>query len=280
MISPMNQLSKTLLITFIALCAALNQAQARTPHWYQIEVVIFAQPTNPSVTEVWRDTFAPDYATNAIILATDNAPIKSVNPGTEIEVEVGAFQSLPASQRKLTAAAKRIKGSADLRLLGHLAWRQPVPKDELAHPILIQTGQQFNNEFELEGTLTIRRGRYLHALTDLFFSRFEPMKSEKELDWTIFSDDDLEFGQREWNPRFNEAETAAAQFVRATTAHLKQSRRMRSGELHYIDHPLFGILVQITPYKLPDPAMDLQPFSLQSLPTQRPLPDSAISPNL
>ena len=23
---------------------------------------------------------------------------------------------------------------------------------------------------------------------------------------------------------------------------------MRSGELHYLDHPLFGLLVQVTPY--------------------------------
>jgi len=280
MISPMNRLSKTLLLTFIALSAALNQAQAKAPDWYQIEVVIFAQPANPSVTEVWRDTFAPDYSVNPIRLATEDDLVTSINPEAELELDEGAFQSLPTSQRELTFAAKRIKGSPDLRLLSHLAWRQPVPKGKLAQPILIQTGQQFNDEFELEGTLTIRRGRYLHARTDLFFSRFEQMKSVKELDWTIFSEDDLEFGQREWNPSFNEAETAAVQFVRATTANLKQSRRMRSGELHYIDHPLFGMLVQITPYKLPDPAMDLQPIPLQGLPTKRPLPDSAISPNL
>jgi hypothetical protein len=29
---------------------------------------------------------------------------------------------------------------------------------------------------------------------------------------------------------------------------LQQSRRMRSNEVHYLDHPLFGIIVQVTPY--------------------------------
>jgi hypothetical protein len=33
----------------------------------------------------------------------------------------------------------------------------------------------------------------------------------------------------------------------AEPVHAKNHRRMRSRELHYIDHPLFGILVQITP---------------------------------
>ena len=28
---------------------------------------------------------------------------------------------------------------------------------------------------------------------------------------------------------------------------MKQSRRMRSKELHYIDHPMLGILVRVTP---------------------------------
>lgn len=30
-------------------------------------------------------------------------------------------------------------------------------------------------------------------------------------------------------------------------------RRMRSGELHYLDHPAFGILVRIDPYEPPEP---------------------------
>ncbi len=32
---------------------------------------------------------------------------------------------------------------------------------------------------------------------------------------------------------------------------LKESRRMRSGELHYFDHPVFGMLLRATPYEPP-----------------------------
>ncbi len=33
---------------------------------------------------------------------------------------------------------------------------------------------------------------------------------------------------------------------------LHESRRMRSGELHYLDHPKLGILVRIDPVQIPD----------------------------
>ena len=29
----------------------------------------------------------------------------------------------------------------------------------------------------------------------------------------------------------------------------QQQRRMRSGELHYLDHPVIGLLVKVTPYE-------------------------------
>ena len=29
---------------------------------------------------------------------------------------------------------------------------------------------------------------------------------------------------------------------------MTQSRRIHSGELHYLDHPLFGVLFEVTPY--------------------------------
>ncbi|PKM22251.1 MAG: hypothetical protein CVV10_05210, partial [Gammaproteobacteria bacterium HGW-Gammaproteobacteria-14] len=33
---------------------------------------------------------------------------------------------------------------------------------------------------------------------------------------------------------------------------IDQQRRMRSDELHYLDHPLFGLLVRITPWQHPE----------------------------
>jgi hypothetical protein len=35
-----------------------------------------------------------------------------------------------------------------------------------------------------------------------------------------------------------------------TPFRFQTSRRMRSGELHYLDHPLFGLLILVTPLEL------------------------------
>jgi len=41
---------------------------------------------------------------------------------------------------------------------------------------------------------------------------------------------------------------------------LEQSRRVRSGELHYIDHPELGVLVRVTPVAAPE--LLLEQFTL------------------
>jgi hypothetical protein len=41
-------------------------------------------------------------------------------------------------------------------------------------------------------------------------------------------------------------------FLDSTYA-LDERRRMRSGELHYFDHPAFGVLVEVRPYEAPAP---------------------------
>jgi hypothetical protein len=39
-------------------------------------------------------------------------------------------------------------------------------------------------------------------------------------------------------------------------AHLVETRRMRSEEVHYVDHPLFGALIRIEPYPQPAPEVE------------------------
>lgn len=61
-------------------------------------------------------------------------------------------------------------------------------------------------------------------------------------------------------------------------------RRMRSGELHYIDHPAFGILVQINRYEPPKAITGAtgqagaEPLTLESIATEPQLPSEPPSP--
>jgi len=44
---------------------------------------------------------------------------------------------------------------------------------------------------------------------------------------------------------------------------LNQTRRMRSGEVNYIDHPMFGVVVKVTPARMPaaEPEVETEPGS-------------------
>ena len=69
----------------------------------------------------------------------------------------------------------------------------------------------------MHGTVKISLERYLHVDVDLLYRRVVAGDSS--------------------------ATDAVPTRFRLTAAH-----RMRSGDLHYIDHPLFGVLILITPF--------------------------------
>ena len=61
-------------------------------------------------------------------------------------------------------------------------------------------------------------------------------------------------------------------FERELTANYKSMRRIKENEIHYLDHPLFGVLFIVSPYQLPDPVLEMPDFDLDALPLRKPLP--------
>lgn len=150
--------------------------------------------------------------------------------------EAVAAGFLSVEQRlTLSENAASIAASGRYRLLSHLSWRQPGLDDENATAIRVALGETMtfylpdntssyedfipaygqpangrNNAVTtstVNGTIKVRLGRFLHMDTLLVYT-----------------------------------DTSTRQSFR-----LSQSRKMRSGELHYIDNPRFGILTRITP---------------------------------
>ena len=123
------------------------------------------------------------------------------------ESGTGPYTVLPKSRWRLNSEASRISSSGDLKLLLHTAWRQPaVGRDET------KTIHLHSSVTPLEGTITISVERYLHADLDLLLNK---------AGGTYFSSSRGGF-------------------------RLQESRRMRSGEVHYFDHPMMGALVLIS----------------------------------
>lgn len=94
----------------------------------------------------------------------------------------------------------------------------------------------------LEGIFNVSLSRYLHLDAELIYrEKSTPIEiDENRLNIDIF------------NSEATEA-TVDADEQKQGVIYLKQSRRrMKSNELHYIDHPVLSMLVKITPYIKPE----------------------------
>ena len=125
----------------------------------------------------------------------------------------GAYAQLAESQMQLGGVVSALRKSGSRRPILHIAWRQPVLERGKAQPVWIHGGPHRylpdgRSVDEISGTLLLTRARFLHLWADLLYA---PDASDGK------------------------------------TYRMQDHRRMRSGELHYIDHPKFGLLILCTP---------------------------------
>ncbi|WP_024460331.1 CsiV family protein [Marinimicrobium sp. LS-A18] len=191
-----------------------------------------------------------------------------------------AFLPLPEDLRSMDRFANAMNRSGQYRVLFHEAWRQPVTELEESPALLIQGGDTFDNHTELEGSITLSVSRYLHLHTRLWFTEFEPNYGQPPGAWpelprrpdapqpdTASTADGREaaplWGDEWQNPTGTAWDTSLnttsslpdfleEDYLPRRIVTLNQQRRMRSEELHYLDHPIVGLMIRVTPYERPD----------------------------
>lgn len=198
------------------------------------------------------------------------------------------FTLLERDQLQLADSARGIQRDPGLQVLFHQAWRQPMVPFEQAPAVIISGGEKVDEHHELEGSVTFSVSRYLHMHTNLWLTEFEsnygqaigqwpplpkqPRKPGEVTDGDLSVDLHLSDPQPVISP-WNSAEStynnstgynvgqrsdtfqlnnygylSQQPFVTKNIVALQQQRRMRSDELHYVDHPRLGILVLIKSY--------------------------------
>ncbi len=197
-----------LLLGLLGLSALAGNALSEAPRWYQVEVLVYLnEPLQGN--ELWPE------------VSIHQAPGQSVRLNGSDSSAYRTLASKPAFDRYLKALAGDGK-----QVVFHEAWRQPArPRSEMPY-IQIRGGNRYGNRSELEGYLKISAQRYLHIDSDLWWNRFEP--GGQDIDLSLI-DPGL--------PRYGVGQNF----------HFKQSRRMRSNETHYLDSPVLGLLVRVTP---------------------------------
>lgn len=150
----------------------------------------------------------------------------------ELPIEIEAANSVFIREKLPLFIQERPKNLEDVaekmhrgyRILFHQAWSQNAYGSADKSPaVLIEN--DIEGGAQLLGTLKLYKTRFAHIEVDLDFERQIPNAIRD-----AFAENQqipVEELPESW--RFN----------------LKDSRKIKVGELHYIDHPLFGVLVQI-----------------------------------
>ena len=247
---------------------------------YDVEIVIFKNIKAPRSREFVLPVSSPSKDKKILDLSS----VRSIASANKL-----GYVILPDQQFRLTEPVRKLVKSSRYELLLHTAWRQPGRAREQALPVWIRGGRVFGSEYtsiddvidlqeitsganlqnadgttnefdeqtlealelqqleqqstrrgrglyELEGKITVALSRYLHLYTDLVLRRprqaIDPVldSSVQERPLATYSAD-----------------------TRILNNHiLREHRRMRSKNLHYLDNPEFGMLVLITPYETPE----------------------------
>lgn len=240
--------------------SAQPTAEQEPAPWYQIALVIFKHRNSPMGNESWPTPDSLNLSFPKGILALEHAD--------ETKGDWIAFRNEEPQDEAFQQALRSITLSSNYEIMAKASWNQPALDNEQAIPVLFQAGDEYGGYHELEGSITLVVSRYLHLKTNLWLSDYI-QKVEMITPWwedsnTIsghFGDDDnlasdaAELSYQEIDFRNQNYTETVTRYEPVRTVVLNESRRMRSGELHYLDNPMFGILVKVIPYQ-PEPASD------------------------
>ncbi len=204
----------------------------------------------------------PEPARNA-----STPPGEVATPGFDQPSTPTPFQVLPASQLEFRGKAAYMQRTGRYTTLFHQTWLQPVTDQTRALPIVLDRSGDTGEWSRLQGSITLYLSRYLHLQTNLWLNtqgeyltgewRMPPPPLGPPSLILENAATDTREGWIEPQARSNETgigETQGADELEQGPVYpyrhavlLKQKRRMRSNEVHYLDHPLIGVVIKLTP---------------------------------
>lgn len=232
---------------------------------YQVELMVFAYPAGGN-SEQWDalpELGYPD-STRFLLDARDQGAVAAaatVDAGASVgpTATPAAFVLLPATQRELGAGAASMRGSGRYRILFHEAWVQPMPGKSTAIPIVLDHSGEGGAWPELQGSVNLYQAGDYFLETNLWLNtrgeylpgawRMPPpprgprpgaTQESAPLDASLSAS--APAGLPDESP-----DNEASDYPYRHAVLLQQTRRLRGGEVHYIDHPMLGVVAKVTP---------------------------------
>jgi hypothetical protein len=249
---PLYLYSFTALVS-VLLLAFSGVAMSQNDSRFHIDLVVFANNDQSSqYEEDWPDNLHLSYPRNWLHINNSGNTLQKVDY-MDPEFEK-AFNSLRLSSR--------------YKPLIQASWQQNLTSRKQAPAILIQGGKQYGSHYQLEGYIRVAVERYLHLDTNLWMTSFsgtgsnyylpsQPLSLNEPEEEPVFVDESFESSPEyaeflKQNPSYLSADNQPQTATQNNDEQIdqivvmKQQRRMRSDELHFIDHPRFGVIMKVT----------------------------------
>ena len=199
--------SRLVAVLVILLAAVGASAQQATPLQSYDVELVIFRTLNPNASPEAWSMEASAAGQRLAIPEDEPSPFASSEPVPA--PAAASFPALAPAKFKLSAIADTLRRSRNYQPLAHFGWTQPgYPRGDAKY-LPINTMVPAGSG--LVGQVALSRGRYLHLTLDLVY----------------------------------DAPGAAGESTQRFV--LRQSRRMRSNERHYIDSPRFGVIAIVTP---------------------------------
>ena len=229
--------------------------------WYKVEVIVF-ENLSPSLDgEVWHENPGLPERNDSIELISDLADedeLETESSDDEItmlreEDVLTPYLQLPESAHKLDGVYRILKLSREYRPHLHVSWQQPGLSSRRARAVHLQVVEEeelSTNEFSdsepeyiesLQNTVTVED---LYQVLDLIFDGTLRLRSSRFLHVDVdmaFFPEFLSEEYRNSNTLESIEDESQADYVR-----LRESRKIKLNEIHYFDHPLFGVLLRVS----------------------------------
>jgi hypothetical protein len=251
---------KYLTILFLCLTTTISWANTDTDTWYKVEVIVFENNDPQALKEHWPLEPGKPKLQN----------IKYLSRYSENSIK--NFQLLQSKDYELKDAKQRLKRQGH-RLLFHRAWQQQIGDENISKSLHLIGGKRYKiynqpndshgvsaqqnisgqaamqKQYEMDGTLTLSKGRYIHANADFVFHKPMKVLTQVSAQKGISSEKSANNIKTRLAYVDNKSSWQNDPENRLQPLRLSQTRRMKSGEIHYIDHPFYGMIISVTPNK-------------------------------
>jgi len=254
------------------LAAQEESGEPATKDRYRVELLFFTPRSAPD-REYLDNTYAPATFIGAEMLhgekplprqegpavavpAQGDMPDDGTQPVAQSPVSDFSRTLLPQSELHLAQARNRLRNSGRYDVKFLVGWEEAFPPGHQTPPLLVRVGETKNGYADIEGTIQIERQRYLHVNAQLYDLDLAAMQTEQspqadsaqakanQLLLEISENEalDLLLLDAQTAPDEN-AEPSAPPVVSV----MRETRRMRSEKLHFLDAPTMGLLVYFHP---------------------------------